>query len=369
MNQLTSQHLKELFPHTPKAKRDRFLPFLNEAMPRYGITTELRVAAFLGTIGPESDWLKATEEYASGAAYEGRRGLGNTQTGDGKRFKGRGLIQTTGRGNYTALQHSLGRAKGVDFVAEPTLLNELYWAVESACFFWQTHRLNSLADKRQYFNIQGIVNRGSAGKMPLAWPERKACYERALQILPDDFQLGGVEPGDILPDDTDSDTANIPTTAPAALVSSASVTPVAGGGSGDVAQPAPRDNPAPEATAAAVGTGLVGSILARIGLSQEHFFTALDKIQQFPARTILLLGGVALLAGGFYQFYRARVRANQRTVAMLNIAADPQKINTEIVPHATFKDWLLTAPLPVLIIGSVVLLGWLAWLVKPLFTA
>ncbi|MEE9926480.1 MAG: hypothetical protein PBV01_24520 [Brucella anthropi] len=79
-----------------------FGPLLPELLKRFQVTNALRIVHFLAQLAHESDGFCAMEEYASGAAYEGRADLGNTQTGDGKRFKGRGPIQLTGRANYRA---------------------------------------------------------------------------------------------------------------------------------------------------------------------------------------------------------------------------------------------------------------------------
>src|SRR4030095_6570556 len=86
----------------------------------YEISTRLRVPHSRAQVAHESDGLCTTEEYASGAAYEGRRDLGNTQPGDGRRFKGRGLIQLTGRANY----HALGGKLGVDLENNPEMAAE-----------------------------------------------------------------------------------------------------------------------------------------------------------------------------------------------------------------------------------------------------
>ncbi len=209
--QITSDLLKRMFPGTDKHLRDRWIPFWNRILPQYGIDDELEVAAFVGTVGVESDYLRTTIEYASGSAYEGRRDLKNFQTGDGKRFKGRGGIQRTGRGNYTELNKLYGNKIGIDFVKNPEKLAEMEHAVHSDCLFWQSHKLNELARRGKYFAIQGIVNRGQAGKMPLHWDKRKKCYEIALAVLPNNFRLENtdIKQADTLPP-IDTDTPRTP---------------------------------------------------------------------------------------------------------------------------------------------------------------
>jgi putative chitinase len=88
---------------------------------------------------------KALREYASGSAYEGRQDLGNTQPGDGVRFKGRGIFQTTGRANYLELGIKKGRRDM--FVDNPELLEQPEYAVWSACEYWKTRGLNDIANR------------------------------------------------------------------------------------------------------------------------------------------------------------------------------------------------------------------------------
>jgi putative chitinase len=196
--------LQKLAPLTKKPLRDRFVPFLEDACKRYEINTELRLAAFLATICFESDYFKATEEYASGWAYDKSKNprkakqLGNTEPGDGPKYKGRGLIQLTGRYNYGVFhdyvwvenrdiitEHSPSTVQ--NFVNHPERVAQPFWAVESACWYWQTHKLNSYADKGKFAAIQGLVNRGDANKRALDLDKREKLYTTALRAIPDDF--------------------------------------------------------------------------------------------------------------------------------------------------------------------------------------
>jgi predicted chitinase len=183
--------LQKLAPGTKKPLRDRFAPFLEEACKRYEINTELRLAAFLATICFESDYFKATEEYASGWAYDKSKNprkakqLGNTEPGDGPKFKGRGLIQLTGRYNYEVFNADMHRKS--QFTLYPEAVAHPVWAVESACWYWQTHKLNSYADKGKFAAIQGLVNRGDANKRALDLDKREKLYTTALRAIPDDF--------------------------------------------------------------------------------------------------------------------------------------------------------------------------------------
>ena len=134
------------------ANATKFMDFINDTCTRFVISTPIRQLCFLAQVGHESGSLFFTEELASGEAYEGRKNLGNTQPGDGIRFKGRGLIQITGRTNYK----SVGDALGTNFINNPTLLggknvnkctpDQLKNAALSAGWFWDSRKLNAIAD-------------------------------------------------------------------------------------------------------------------------------------------------------------------------------------------------------------------------------
>ena len=169
----------------------KFEPYLNRYMRRYGINTPSRVMAFLSQIGVESARLKATEEYASGQAYEGRSDLGNIYAGDGVRFKGRGLIQITGRANYQGVQDNFGW----DVIDNPEQLSDPNKATEVSAWWWSNRKrngkyLNNWADElnpkdsiytgnnaQVYEQITRGVNGGVNG---LA--ERKAFFEDSQSV-------------------------------------------------------------------------------------------------------------------------------------------------------------------------------------------
>lgn len=170
---ITAEQLTQIMPLAAK-RVDGFLDPLNAAMAEFGINTPARQASFLSQIGHESGQLRYVEEIASGKAYEGRADLGNTQPGDGVRYKGRGLIQITGRTNYIACMMALG----IDCVHDPELLETPTNACRSAAWFWQKHGLNELADAGDQVKVTRKINGGING---LA--DRLALFEVAKQVI------------------------------------------------------------------------------------------------------------------------------------------------------------------------------------------
>ena len=158
MADITLQQLRRAMPQATAANCERFLEPINVAMRRYLINTPLRQAHFLCQIAWESGQLRYTEEIASGTKYEGRKDLGNTQTGDGVRYKGRGLIQITGRANYKKYGIFIG--KDMEDVRQQNwlLLKEPKLAADSAGWFWFMHGLSKRADRDEHTNITKIIN-------------------------------------------------------------------------------------------------------------------------------------------------------------------------------------------------------------------
>ncbi len=156
---VNAQQLRKMMPGLSAAKAEQMTPHINAAMQQAGINTPKRQAAFLAQMGHESGSLRYMEELASGKAYEGRKDLGNTQPGDGARFKGRGLIQLTGRANYAAASKDLG----IDFVKNPELAAKPENAAKIAAWYWQKHGLNKLADEGKFGTITRRINGGTNG--------------------------------------------------------------------------------------------------------------------------------------------------------------------------------------------------------------
>jgi len=151
-----------------------FLNSLNAAMAEFDINTPARQAAFLAQIGHESGQLRYVRELATGHAYEGRHDLGNIRAGDGVCYKGRGLIQITGRANYAAC----GAGLGLDLLTHPDLLEQPVNACRSAGWFWKTRGLNALADDGDQLRITKRINGGTNG---LA--DRLALFAVAKRVL------------------------------------------------------------------------------------------------------------------------------------------------------------------------------------------
>ncbi|MDX3932677.1 MAG: hypothetical protein QHC77_12160 [Stenotrophomonas sp.] len=141
----------------------KYAQALEEACIRFGIVSALEKAHFLAQVAHESDGFKTATEYASGAAYEGRKDLGNTQLGDGKRFKGRGLIQVTGRENYRT--YSLWKYGDERAVLNPAMLAELPDAVDAAGWYWTVARpkIPALARADDLVGVTKAINGGRRG--------------------------------------------------------------------------------------------------------------------------------------------------------------------------------------------------------------
>lgn len=198
---ITQQQLLQILPNAGSVA-GVFVPVLNAAMVHYQIIGPKRVAAFIAQIGHESGHLTRLVENLNYSADALRRNwpsrfnvelasavarksdqianiaygnrMGNTASGDGWKYRGRGLIQITGKNNYRAC----GEALGQDVIAQPELLEKPQHACMSAAWFWATNGLNTLADAGKFDAITQRINGGENGAA-----DRQALYARALKVL------------------------------------------------------------------------------------------------------------------------------------------------------------------------------------------
>lgn len=213
---LTSETLKKCFPASAEANRAKYFKHINPAFERYEIDTAEKAAAFLANIGVETGELRAVEENLNYSAsgllsvfgkyfnsetaaqyarkpekianrvYANRIGNGNEASGDGWKYRGRGLIQVTGRANYRKITSDMyGLPMGVDFEDEPDLLLDPEYAVESACAWWHANGCNRIAGQINGQNtfevmrqVRKKVNGGYNG-----WPECWKYFNSVHSIL------------------------------------------------------------------------------------------------------------------------------------------------------------------------------------------
>ena len=198
---VTAQQLLQILPSAGQVA-GVFAPVLNTAMSRYQIVGTKRIAAFIAQVGHESshlvrlvenlnysaDALRKTwpsrfdvnlandaarnPEQIANIVYGNR--MGNTELGDGWKYRGRGLIQITGKNNY----HACGEALGLDLLAHPELLEKPQHACMSAAWFWASRGLNTLADAGKFDTITQRINGGQNGAA-----DRQALYAKALKVL------------------------------------------------------------------------------------------------------------------------------------------------------------------------------------------
>ncbi len=171
---ISKSDLQTIMPNATASKLEMFISPINDTLVKYDINTPIRIQSFLAQIAHESGQLLYTRELASGRAYEGRKDLGNIMPGDGVRFKGRGLIQITGRSNYELLSHDLG----IDFITNPELLEGPVYATDSAGWFWKRNNLNKIADSGDFQKLTRRINGGINGI-----EERQKFFNLAKEVI------------------------------------------------------------------------------------------------------------------------------------------------------------------------------------------
>lgn len=170
---VTREQILKIMP-LAKNRVDKYINYINGYCDKFQINTPMRMAHYLAQIAHESAELRYTKELASGKAYEGRKDLGNVHAGDGVKFKGRGLIQITGRANYEAYKNYCK----FDVVSTPELLERPLGAVKSSMWWWKNHGLNELADDDDVLAITKVINGGTNGL-----EDRKQYLERAFKVF------------------------------------------------------------------------------------------------------------------------------------------------------------------------------------------
>lgn len=203
--QLSLDQLRACLPEAKVSNLEQFLEGINETFEHFEINTPARCAMFLAQTAHESGNFSTTQEnlnYSSkgltgifkkyfptqdstisyerkperiaNRVYANRMGNGNEGSGDGYKYRGRGLIQLTGKDNYT----NCGTALGLDLLTDPDQVAQNPVAVLSAGWFWDTRRLNTWADKEDIKTVTKKINGGTIG---LA--DRTAHYHHILEVL------------------------------------------------------------------------------------------------------------------------------------------------------------------------------------------
>ena len=170
----SKEQLGKIMPTLIEPKLSEYYTHLRTAMEEHKINTTARMAAFLAQLAHESADLKYMEEISTGEKYEGRKDLGNIYPGDGKRFKGRGPIQLTGRNNYK----TFGDLLGVDLLNLPELAASSEYGFKIAATYWTSRKLNAVADIGDFKEITRRINGGYNGLS-----DRVRRHELAKQIL------------------------------------------------------------------------------------------------------------------------------------------------------------------------------------------
>lgn len=161
-------------PRCPTDRLEQYAELLTGILAEAECNTVTRAAALLGQLAVESGELRHLEELSDGSGYEGRLDLGNTEPGDGRKYKGRGWIQLTGRSNYKMAAAVLD----LPLVAEPELAADPQVSARVVAWYWTHKRINERADALRYERVTSAVNGGTNHHA-----RRLAYYHRALEVL------------------------------------------------------------------------------------------------------------------------------------------------------------------------------------------
>lgn len=181
MKEIRLEQLLMAMPNAGK-RAEKFLPYLNRFAEEFEINTPLRWAHYLAQIAHESGELRYTKELGNKNYFHKydvgklKNMLGNLKDGDGYKYRGRGLIQITGRANYQAFQNS--KQVTDDIMEHPEILEQPRYATKSAMWWWWKHGLNKLADSDSFLAITKTINGGTYGL-----EHRRKYLKRALVAL------------------------------------------------------------------------------------------------------------------------------------------------------------------------------------------
>lgn len=189
MSLITLEQLKKIYRNGKEEKLKLYVEAFNQVFPKFEINTPKRIAAFLGQVAVESGELKYDRELPSrwnkknpkdsseqtGTLYENRKLLGNNKPGDGPKYIGRGILQLTGRANYTDMSKKLNR----DLVNNPDMACDPMVSVEIACQYFKDRKLLAYADA---WNLDEVTKRVN-GSAKLHHDQRVAYSEMALRVL------------------------------------------------------------------------------------------------------------------------------------------------------------------------------------------
>lgn len=183
---ITPEQLSRILPRCPSDKLTIYAEKLGAALVEAEAVAVTRAAAFMAQVGWETGQLVHMVELDDGLAYEGRRDLGNTEPGDGPRFKGRGAFQLTGRKNY----QKFGERLGVDLIANPDLAANPDYAFSIAALYWLDRGCNAMVDALDFREVTEAINGRSTDGAPSHHLRRESYFLRALQVLGSTALLG-----------------------------------------------------------------------------------------------------------------------------------------------------------------------------------
>lgn len=180
---ITREMIRTIAPNSRDEIVVPLVTYMNKHLAKYEVNTYLRICHFIAQAAHESASFRTLEEFASGAAYEGRKDLGNVNKGDGVRYKGRGIFQLTGRANYRDMSKKLG----VDLEGNPELAETPEISVLTALEYWKSRGLNRFADADDVSTITRRINGGFNG-----FEDRKKYLTRAKNVIPRNFTVTAV---------------------------------------------------------------------------------------------------------------------------------------------------------------------------------